>query len=55
MDSGAAYRGRGVSLFAAVRELDLEGIVAEAGREPYCLNGSRALWPKIRNTTYREP
>jgi len=45
-------RGRGVDLFRAVCELDLEGIVAKPAASAYRVNGSRPPWVKIKNSSY---
>src|SRR5206468_11940480 len=45
-------RGRGVDLFRAVCELDLEGIVAKPAASPYRVNGSQPVWVKIKNASY---
>src|SRR5262249_15579644 len=45
-------RGRGVDLFRAVCELDLEGIVAKPAASAYRVNGSRPPWGKIKNSSY---
>jgi len=44
--------GRGVELFAAVCERDLEGIVAKPATSPYRLVGERSPWLKIKNRNY---
>jgi bifunctional non-homologous end joining protein LigD len=44
--------GRGVRLFRAVCEMDLEGIVAKLGTGPY--TPEAASWVKIKNRTYTQ-
>ena len=55
-DTGPLYKvftleEHGRALFAAARRMDLEGIVAKRGRDPYA---PETLWYRIRNPAYRQ-
>jgi|KBSSwiStaDraftv2_1062776.scaffolds.fasta_scaffold1437271_1 bifunctional non-homologous end joining protein LigD len=55
-DTGPLYKvftleEHGRALFAAARRMDLEGIVAKRGQDPY---ESETLWHHIRNPSYRQ-
>jgi ATP-dependent DNA ligase len=45
---------RGIDLFAAVCERDLEGIVAKWKRGPYLSDGVVTNWLKIKNLNYSQ-
>jgi len=45
---------KGVLLFRAVVEHDLEGIVAKPARSPYALVIGRSPWVKVKNPTYSQ-
>lgn len=45
---------RGVDLFRAACERDLEGIVAKHGHSPYAPIGNRSPWLKIKNPEYSQ-
>ena len=48
------FPGRGVALFAAACELDLEGVVAKPKGSTYHLVGARSPWIKIKNAGYSQ-
>ena len=44
--------GRGVALFEAIRDRDLEGVVAKWKGGRYHTDGQTTSWLKVRNPTY---